>query len=414
MVAKLRVLFVDDEPDILAELRRTLSSMQGEWEMEFSQGGAQALEVLNASEESFDVVVTDLRMPGMDGARLLDYVRDCHPHLIRIVSSGQSPEDRTASLNAVGLAHQYLSKPCELSTLKSVLEQACALRELLTDHRLKQAIARMHTLPSLPAVYHELMRELQWSDASLKGVGRIVARDMAMTAKVLQLVNSAFFGLRQHIADPVQAVIYLGLETLKALALSTQVFSQFDRAKLGHLPLKALQEHCLMVGALAKRIAETERADRQVVDYALAAGLLHDVGKLVLAVNHPQLYDEAMLLAAEQNIHPHEMEKQVFGTSHAEVGAYLLGIWGLPNPIVEALAFHLHPADHLAREFTPLTAVHVANVLAREASPCDGLHDGTSIDMDYLARLPGMAERLPVWRAISQEAPPAPDSPAPA
>jgi putative nucleotidyltransferase with HDIG domain len=262
----------------------------------------------------------------------------------------------------------------------------------------------MHTLPSLPAVYRELMRELQWTDASLKGVGRIVARDMGMTARVLQLVNSAFFGLRQQITDPVQAVIYLGLETIKALALSTQVFSQFDRTKLGHLPLQALQDHSLMVGVLAKRIAETERAGKQIVDYALAAGLLHDVGKLVLAVNHPQLYDEAMVLAEEQNIYPHEMEQQVFGASHAEVGAYLLGIWGLPNPIVEALAFHLHPGDHLAMEFTPLTAVHVANVLAHEASPCEALHHGTPIDADYLARLPGMAERLPVWRAISQEA----------
>lgn len=400
---RLRMLCVESQPADLAELRVALQVMQDEWDLSFATDGRQALDQLFGASEPFDVLVTAIRLSDTDVRRMLEEVRRNCPQTIRIVLSAQTAADRVATLNAAGLAHQYLPKPCDVAVLKAVVDQACALRELLHSARLRQAIAAMKTLPSLPAIYYMLMRQLQSPDASLKAVGRIIARDSGMTAKILQLVNSAYFGVQQRVSDPVQAVIYLGLETIKALALSAQAFSQFERVHVGSLSLYALQQHSLMVAALARRFAESEQAERQVADYALAAGLLHDVGKLVLAVNRTELYSHAMELADGQQIPLFRVERELFGACHGEVGAYLVGIWGLPNPIVEALAYHHQPADYLSRQFNPVLAVHVANALVLEVSPLPGSNHQALLDLDLMARIPGMLERLPVWRTWCQE-----------
>ena len=403
MTERLRILCVEGRPAELAELRSALEVMQDEWEVSFATDGRQALIQLFDAGEPFDVLVTAARLPDIDAARMLDEVRRNCPQTIRIVLSAQTAADRVATLNAAGLAHQYLPKPCDVAVLKAVVDQACALREVLHSARLRQAIAAMKTLPSLPTLYYQLMRQLQSPNASLKAVGRIVARDSGMTAKILQLVNSAYFGMQQRVSDPVRAVIYLGLETIKALALSVQAFSQFERVHVGSLSLYAQQEHSLMVAALARRIAEGEQVERQIADYALAAGLLHDVGKLVLAVNRTELYDHAMELADSQQLPLFRVERELFGACHAEVGAYLVGIWGLPNPIVEALAYHHQPADHLSRQFNPVLAVHVANALVLEVSPLPGSNHQALLDVDLMAQIPGVLEQLPVWRAWCRE-----------
>ena len=403
MTDRLRMLCVESEPSVMASLRSALEAMQDEWEVSFAMAGRQALQQLFGSSEPFDVLVTAVRLPDIDGARMLEEVRRNCPETIRIVLSDQTAADRVATLNAAGLAHQYLPKPCNPAVLKQVVDQACALRELLHSTRLRQAIAAMKTLPSLPAIYYQLMRQLQSPNASLKAVGRVVARDTGMTAKILQLVNSAYFGMHQRVNDPVQAVIYLGLETIKALALSSRAFAQFERVNIGSLSLYALQEHSLLVAALARRIAESEQVERQVADYALAAGLLHDVGKLVLAVNRTELYNHAVELAESQRLPLFRVERELFAACHAEVGAYLVGLWGLPNPIVEALAYHHQPADHLGRQFNPVLAVHVANALVLKVSPLPGSNHEALMDIDLMAQIPGMLERLPVWRAMCQE-----------
>ena len=386
-----KILFVDDEANVLQGLRRMLRPMRRDWDMSFSLGAQEALETL--SDGSFDVIVSDMRMPGMDGAALLTEVMRQYPRMVRIVLSGQSSQE--ATMRSVGVAHQFLAKPCDAETLKRTIDQAFALRELLADEPLKQTLSQLKSVPSLPALYDELMEELREPDASTKRVGNIISRDPGMTAKILQMVNSAFFGLPRHVSTPSQAAALLGVETIKTLVLSIDVFSQFGQAKIEGITPESVQRHSADTAIVAKQIAAAEKAPREVTEGALMAGFLHDVGKLILAHNFPDQYREIMTRARENKITIRQAEHDVLGASHAEVGAYLLGLWGLPEPMVEATAFHHNPNASCGTAFSPLTAVHVADVLAREQAGNDRAAE--ELDLDYLNQI-GLADRVPVWR----------------
>jgi HD-like signal output (HDOD) protein len=218
-----------------------------------------------------------------------------------------------------------------------------------------------------------------------------------MCAKMMQLVNSAYFGLPQRIADPKESVLYLGLETVKALVLSLQIFSSFDRSKVDEGFFDRLWNHCWSTGNLAKWISLQETSDTHLVDQAFLAGLLHDVGKLVLITGLPNQFRAALALQQEKQLSDGEAEQEIFGCSHAEVGAYLLGLWGLPNSIVEAVALHHRPGDCSGQNFSTVAAVHIANAIEHNLKPSlDGSYF-VEIDSDYIARL-GLTERISLWR----------------
>ena len=399
MPDKKRILFVDDEPRVLDGIRRMLRPMHHEWEMLFAGGGQQALDTM--VKEPFDVIVSDMRMPGMDGSELLKQVKERYPETARIALSGQTKKEDI--LRAVGPVHQFLSKPCDADTLKSTLIRALALRNLLAHDKLRGILSQMDSLPSIPALYNELVEELESPDASIKVVEEIISRDIGMSVKVLQLVNSAFFGVRYHISSPGQAVALLGLDTVKALVLSINVFAESGAITLKNFSLDRLWRHSMSVGGIAKRIAKAEGVDSKMVDHTFIGGLLHDVGKLVFAAKLPKEYAPVLALAAQNGTTIHEAEREVFGATHAELGAYLLGLWGFTDGIVEALAFHHDLGHSPLNEFSILTVVHVANALIYETSPNDSAGTVSEVDEAYLSQL-GLAERLPLWREICQKA----------
>jgi putative nucleotidyltransferase with HDIG domain len=391
-----RILFVDDEANILAGLRRMLRSMRREWDMRFALGGPEALAMM--AQEPVDVVVTDMRMPGMDGAQLLHLVMQRHPQTVRIVLSGQA--DRDAILQAVGPIHQYLSKPCDADTLKQVIHRACALDERLPDPEMKRRISQMETLPSMPTLYRQVVGALQSPEASAAELGRIISLDMGMSAKVLQLVSSAFFGLRPHIPHPSQAVILLGLDTVKLLGLSERVFTQFEQTHPTGLSLTDYWAHSVSVAQFAQVIARAMGAPQKYVDYAYTAGLLHDVGKLVLAIHYPEKYAHAMHLATAQHLNITEAERTVFGpATHAEVGSFLLDLWGLPEPVTRVLQFHHQPGHYPGPDFEGLAAVHAANVIDQQLYPHRVIGAPARMDEAYLASV-GPAENQSTWPAL--------------
>jgi putative nucleotidyltransferase with HDIG domain len=384
-----RILFVDDEPNVLSGLRRMLRANRREWDMKFAAGGAEALQILQTDAPPYDIILSDMRMPGIDGANLLRQVMHQYPHMVRIVLSGQA--DREDILQAVGPIHQYLSKPCEADTLKSTLSRTLALDNLLSDTRLKQLLSSLETLPSQPALYNAVVDELQTAAPSAETLARLISQDIGMSAKTLQLVNSAFFGLARHVPGPGQAVSMLGIDTLKALGLSTKIFIKIEPHLLETSHLAALWPHSMRVSACAKAIAVAENAPQQIVDYAFIAGLLHDVGKLALSSVLPDEYNAVLSATAHNGEILLQAEHQTFGTTHAEVGAYLLGLWGLPTPVVNALAYHHAPTRHQNNSFDAVTAVHAANALI----------SGATINEPYLQRL-NLIQRLPQWQALCE------------
>jgi HD-like signal output (HDOD) protein/ActR/RegA family two-component response regulator len=391
------ILFVDDEPKILNGLKRMLLPYGDRWQTEFAGGGAEALKILAVS--SFDVVVADMRMPGMDGAKFLNEVARLYPQTVRMILSGTWEQD--VRMQAAMVAHQYLSKPCDPEVLKVALDRTFALRDVLLGPALRALISRTAALPSTPGIYRELIQLLQKDEVSARQIGVVLAQDMGMTAKVLQLVNSAFFGLCRHITNPEDAVMFLGIDTVKALALSVSAFSCFHASQCPRFSIEGLQRHSTAVACIAREIAKSQNVSKSFLDDTFVAGLLHDVGQLVLVSSYPEKYDALLSAVAAGDRTIAEAECETFGTTHAEVGGYLLWLWGLPDPVVEAVVFDHSPSKCPSVEFTPLTAVYMANLL--EHAHASGIRVAdASLDTAYLNRI-GALNAVPGWCSIACE-----------
>jgi HD-like signal output (HDOD) protein len=395
-----RVLFVDDELRILDGLRRMLRAQRFEWDMAFATGGEAALSLLEASP--FDVVISDMRMPGMDGAKLLGQVRERYPHVVRIVLSGHT--ELATALRAVPVAHQFLSKPCDAGTLRVAVERACHLKALLNDEAIRRQVGALRDLPSLPRVYDALTQALSDSDPSLQKLARIVEQDVGISAKILQLVNSAFFGIAHSVTNIEHAVIYLGINTLRSLVLSLEIFRVFaPRNPLPGFSHEGLQTHARLTAHIATRLP----VPRHLADIAMVAGMLHDVGKLILAWKFPERYRNLLAQAAAEHCPLYQVEEREYGFGHAEIGAYLLGLWGLPYILVEAVALHHAPARAPHQGFDAVSAVHAANLLAHEVespppeSSTEILPGNNQAALEAL----GAGEDLAAWRALAADMP---------
>lgn len=392
-----RILFVDDEAMVLSGLQRSLRSMRNEWEMAFVTSGSEALQLME--REPFDIVVTDMRMPVMNGAQLLEQVKKRFPQCFRIILSGQADQDTI--MRAVDPTHQYLSKPCDTNELKKRLIRAFTVRGLLENPELQAIVSRLETLPSLPALYIEVTSEIENRDPSISRIAHLISEDMAMTAKMLQLVNSAFFGLRCRVSNPMQAVQLLGLDTLRALVLSTHVFDKFRTDIFGEPETSFLWKHSFAVARFAKRIATFEKVDRQTIDDCFTAGLLHDSGKLILSSAMGKQYQGVLEVVKRTGKLLVDVETELLGYSHAEVAAYLLGLWGLPEGVIEGVAQHHNPTTADKTGFNPIIATHVAVFLHEQQVPF-WLQDGTTLRLDYLEKQ-GYGDREEPWRKAVEE-----------
>lgn len=384
------ILFVERDSEMRATLERTLVSLRDRWALHFVADESDALAFLAATP--CDVVVMDPGALARDGGSLLARVRMKYPQALRILALNGSP----TSIEMFGVVHQYLSKPYDAEEFEATIVRGLILRRLLEKESLQRIVSRMQTLPGLPKVYLSLLAELRKPHVSLQKVGRIIQDDIAVTAKVLQVVNSAYFGVPRRITNPIQAVGLLGLSTVKMLVLSVHMFSQFKIDQFRGFDLNALWNHCTNVGLLARNIAQYTTGSPQVADDAMAAGLLHDAGKLILATHLPVQYAQVSQWAREEKRSLHEAELSLIGTTHAEVGAALLAIWGLPETVVEATAYHHRPREAQMRRSAVLAAVHVANVVERRQNAQAAPETRTGWDEEYLRGIDQLNE-MEAW-----------------
>jgi HD-like signal output (HDOD) protein len=354
-----RILFVDDESNVLDGIRRMLHGERKRWDMQFVVGGEAALQA--CEKGSFDVVISDMRMPGMDGATLLGHIRDRFPGTARIVLSGYA--EGMLATRAVNVAHRFLPKPCNAVELQNTIERVCALQEILLAPELRRIIGAVGELPSLSRTYVSLTQAVANPDSSIKQVADIIEQDVAMSAKVLQLVNSAFYGLAQDATSLRSAAAYLGMETIKNLALATETFRVLaPDSRISESACEAIQQHAHRTAAIVGKLP----LDKETRDCTIVAALLQDVGRLILASKMPNEFSAALALARERKCEPFEAEEEILGTSHAEIGAYLLGLWHIPDHAVEAIAHHHHPTRISHSGFDSSIAVYVADLLTRE------------------------------------------------
>ena len=377
-----RILFVDDEPALLDGLRGRLRSLRSRWEMVFVESGSRA--ITEMEHRAFDVVISDMRMPGMDGATLLKAVAERWPQTIRIVLSGYSEDHQSARL--LSIAHQYLSKPCEALEIESVITRCQELHAVLADDNLRTVVGRIRQLPAMPATFAKLRDAMARADVSAREVAQIIYQDPPIAARVLQVVNSAFFRLARRITNIEQAVSYLGFTAIRNLVMSAEVFASWSTSSgpAGVEP-ERLQSRAHRVAAVAQRLAARGTA----ADDALLAGLFHNIGYWVLRQECKEDLQCALDLARSQQIPMHEAERQVIGASHAEIGAYLLGLWGLPPAVIEAVAFQYRPTQVQQTNFDVLAALVTAETLIAADTPLvPGVPDRSDpIGEDYLQRL---------------------------
>jgi HD-like signal output (HDOD) protein/CheY-like chemotaxis protein len=391
-----RILFVDDEVGVLQGLERMLFEMTDSWEMIFVDSADKALDRL--SDSAFDVIVSDMRMPGMDGATLLAHVHNEHPNVVRIILTGHS--EMEATLRAMPVAHSFLTKPCKPGVLEDVVRRSCALQALLQADDLRTLVGGVAGLPVKPEVYSRLTEAIADPHIEMTQLARIVSRDVGLASKVLHLTNSAFFGSRRSFVSVEQAVTFIGIRMLRKVVLSAEVFAAFSpKQSLGGLSLDMEQKHGLACAGIARRIAP----DPETAEYAFLGGMLHDVGKLVLATRAPKTMRQLNKSKKPGQSVPPAIEDEVAGTNHGRIGAYLLGLWGLEYPLVEAVAYHHDPATAGSCSFDLPTIVHVADALAHEIeNERSGRKLEVGMDIAHLERV-GMRGKLDSWREAGRE-----------
>lgn len=392
---KVSVLFVDDVQNVLDGLRRMLRPMRGDWEMLFALSGQEALDIM--AKQPVDIIVSDMSMPGMDGAQLLTETMNLYPNTIRIILSGHS--DMELIMETVLPAHQYLSKPCTPEQIKQVIDNAVRIQDFIKDDAIRPVISRISSIPALPDTYHQLVKELSSSEPSMSRIGQIVARDVGICAKIMKLVNSSFFGFCRHISSPEQAASLLGLNVIRALVLSVHIFSLYDFSKVPGFSLNKLWEHSLASARLAGKLGQLEGLSKDEIEDCYIAGLLHDIGKLVLASQLSEQYNEILELVRRDNRPVHEVEKEILGTTHAQIGAYLMGIWGIPTIVVRSIAQH-HAPEALNVNFNTVTAVYAANILERKHYIINPEYYVPEFDMEYLSSM-SLTRRLAAWEELA-------------
>lgn len=380
-----RILFVDDEANVLAGLRRMFHAERATWDMTFAEGPQEALPLIERNR--YDIVVSDMRMPEMDGAQLLAQVRELHPASVRLILSGHT--SRAAALRAASVAHQFLNKPLEPEVLKQAILRASNIERHLSHETIRSVLGRQNSLPSPSSTVRLLNDELSDVNCDLGRVARIIEGDLAITTKVLGLVNSAFFALPREVCNIKDAVVYLGIENVRALAATADVF----RALAGDAALAGLgadlQTHCQAVLDVARAVHPLSESRSELY----LGAVLHDLGLLAIAALLPESW--SALTAQHGNSWGLQDEKQTVGATHCDIGAYLLALWGLPYGAVEIVALHHDALPIAGSSMTNVEAVRLAEALLSETDLPPG-HDPDG-EGAYLESL-GTAEQLSTWR----------------
>ena len=358
------VLFIDDDRNTLAAIRRMLFNYPDEWKFHFSSNGAEAINIINNND--FDVVVTDHVMKGITGLDILNYIEEEFPHVIRILFSSFSDDE--LSYNAIKSAHQLYTKPFSIEGLLEKVTRMINFKKMIGDRNVLAKITTIKTLPSLPEIYQKIQNELKNKDYSLKTIGEIIGQDIGMSSKILQLVNSSFFGLSKRITNPQQAVSLLGINTVKNLTLSMQIFRHYSNENALKVDYEKLWNHSIKVASLAKKFAMYMKISRQILDDIFIAALLHDIGKLVLACEYKDEYPDEKLLHENSGKFRVDIEFDKIGVNHQIVAAYLLEMWAIPENVVDAVATHHEYDDASFKDSVEKTSLQVGNFLANKQS----------------------------------------------
>ncbi|MDQ8187631.1 HDOD domain-containing protein [Pelagicoccus sp. SDUM812002] len=396
-----RILIIDEDLNSLRTYRDTLSPKSKQWSVDYAENVEQGLE--SAAANKPDIVIVDLSVNDGHGNDILTRFEKSAPEAQLFITASETDKPKLES--TLGASFQFLPSPCPAQRLVSEIQRCVAIDNWLGNDRVKEIVAKMGKFPSLPPIYLKVVNALNSKHADTDSISQAIAGDLAISAKVLQTVNSSFYGFDEKISNIADAISILGTECVKNLVLAIQVFNNIGRSADQKSITDELWHHSMSVAVAARRVASYESKNEKAGEEAYTAGLMHDIGKLILLDAVPQEFAEARKLANETSISQAEAETQIIGCNHAEIGAYVLARWGMPTSLTEAVALHHEPINSFGRSFSALAAVHVANAIVHHRQKPG--HPSAAISEAYLVEI-GKSDSWDDWLAVSSGNKPAP------
>ncbi|MGZ5000559.1 MAG: HDOD domain-containing protein [Methylomonas sp.] len=399
-MSKKNILFVDDSELVINGIQRHLRPYREQWQMFFAHDASEALQVM--AHQSIDLIVSDIMMPKMHGDELLRKVRELYPTTVRMILSGYADEENLKS--GLEVAHQYLSKPCTGETLREAISQVFKIQSCVANPKIVASIGNSDQLPSLPKIYQELNRAIANENTASREIAEIFAKDMVLSAKLLQLVNSPYFGLNRYISNLTDAINLIGVKKLNSLILSVHVKNAFPVADPAiERYMEYLWQDASRVAELARLIALSENQSDDRPDQAYLGGLLHNMGLLIFLSRGGDQLKKLMEQLKNTDMPIPELEKSIFGFNRSEAAAYVLSLWKIPPRIIEAILLQNNPSETEYNGVNALTAVHVAACLLKpSASKDNGRLFDMSLDLAYLERL-NKTDCLAHWQTLADK-----------
>ncbi|TVR51802.1 MAG: HDOD domain-containing protein [Puniceicoccaceae bacterium] len=394
------IAFVDDEVMVINGLRRVMRDLPEDWSADYFESAGELLERMQT--EDYDVVVADMDMPVMNGAELLNKIMLTRPSCVRFILSGKADKDLIT--RCVGSSHQYLSKPCDPEVLMERILSSLRLQAMLKANPASKVVSDSAGLKSFPRLYQELMLALENPDCPLEDIGKIIEQDMGLTTRILMVANSGYFGLRRKVVSPAEAIQFIGLETVKALALAVETYGTAACGRDVSEPLENLWNRSISMATLARNLAQLLGMEREESEVAFSGGLLADAGKLLFLAKHVDLFLQSSALVQGNLEEELELETAGCGANHTEIGGYLFQMWGFPQPIVECVALHHHPSKTGSALFGPLLPVHLAATWSRcQHTVTKPQELYLQLDQEYCDRLKfGLAGMNNLWNQLSE------------
>ncbi len=395
-----RILIIDEDPQALQNYRDALAPKATQWTIDYAATVDQGLQA--AQDGKPDIVIAALSTSDGHGADILARFEEIAPDAQRFITASETDKPKLES--TFGSSFQFLPSPCPAPRLITEIQRCVAIDTWLGNDRIKQLVAKMGEFPSLPPIYLKVVNALNSRHADTETISQAIAGDLAISAKVLQTVNSSFYGFDEKIANIAEAINILGTECVKNLVLAIQVFNNIGRSADQKAITDELWHHSMSVAVAARRIVSYESKDEKAAEEAYTAGLMHDIGKLILLNTVPEQYAEARALANEKAIPQTDAEDQIIGCNHAETGAYVLARWGMPANLTEAVALHHDPVNSFGKSFSTLAAVHIANAIVHHRQNPD--HPGAHPSQEFLVEI-GKSDSWEDWLAVTSGKTPA-------
>ena len=397
---KKAILFVDDNENVINGIQRLMRPYRDQWQFFFTRSGPDALAIME--KQQIDLIISDMMMHEMRGDELLTKVSQLYPATVRMILSGYADEETLKS--GLKVAHQYLSKPCTSDILREAIAQVFKIQGCVNNPRIIAGVGDVSKLPSLPKIYQELNAAIANEETTTTDIAKIFASDMVLSAKLLQLINSPYFGLNRFISNLNEAINLIGVKRLNNLVLSVHLKTSFPiRNPEMERYMEYLWQDAGRVSELARLIALSENQQEDRPDQAYLGGLLHNMGLLIFFSGAEDKLKCYLDKVKTTDLPVEQLENEIFGYTRSEAAAYILSLWKIPPRIIEAILLQTTPHETEYNDVNALTAVHVAACLLKPTVSDDysRLFEMT-LDTDYLQRIKKL-DRVTDWQILAEK-----------